>query len=119
MSPNSKKGRRQNKITFESDSESENKKTKNDGASGLSTATDATSLDISDQGGRNDAGEKPRVLLIKKISERYKELKHLRQESQKPGDIWLLDYAIMNQTTEGRERETSQKQSDAITRRSL
>ena len=50
---------------------SEKKKTKNDGASGLSTSTDATSLDISDQGERNDAGEKPRVL-IKKISERYK-----------------------------------------------
>jgi hypothetical protein len=39
------------------------------------------------QGERNDAGEKPRVLLIKKISERYKKLKHLRQESQKHGDI--------------------------------
>ncbi len=35
-----------------------------------------------------------------------KEFKHLRQESQKPGDTWLLDYAIMNQTTEDREQET-------------
>ena len=85
---------------------SENKKTKNDGARGLSIATDATSLDISDQGERNDTGKKPRVLLIKKISEWYKKVKHLRQESQKPGDIWLLDYAIMNQTTEGHEQET-------------
>jgi hypothetical protein len=33
---------------------SEKKKTKNDGASGLSTVTDDTSLDISDQGERND-----------------------------------------------------------------
>ncbi len=94
MPRNARKGRRQNK------------KTKNDGASGLSTATDVTSLDISDQGERNDTGEKPRVLLNKNFSERYKKIKHLRQESQKPGDIWIMDYVIMNQTTEGHEQET-------------
>jgi hypothetical protein len=46
-----------------------------------------TSLDKSDQGESNDVEEKPRVLLTKKISERYKKLKNLRKESQKPGDI--------------------------------
>jgi hypothetical protein len=80
-------GKGEDRTKIPSNQTSENKKTKNDGASGLSTATDDTSLDISDQGERNDAGEKPRVLLIKKISERYKKLKHLRQESQKPGDM--------------------------------
>ncbi len=99
-------GKGEGRTKIPSNQTSENKKTKNDGARGFSIATDATSLDISDQGERNDTGKKPRVLLIKKISERYKKLKHLRQESQKPGDIWLLDYAIMNQTTEGHEQET-------------
>ncbi len=104
MSRNSRKGRRQNKNTFESDFwEQENQKRWRKRAF---TVTDVTSLDISDQGKRNDTGEKPRVLLIKKNSKRYKKLKHLRQESQKPGDIWLLDYVIMNQTTEDHEQET-------------
>jgi hypothetical protein len=98
------KGEDRTKIP--SNQTSENKKTKNDDTSGISTATDVASLDISDQGKSNDVGEKPRVLLDKNFSERYKKLKHLRQESQKPGDIWIMDYVIMNQTTEGREQET-------------
>jgi hypothetical protein len=73
-------GKGEDRTKIPSNQTSENKKTKNDGTSGLSTATDATSLDTSDQGEHNDTGEKPRVLLIKKISERYKKLKHLRQE---------------------------------------
>jgi hypothetical protein len=80
-------GKRADRTKIPSNQTSENKKTKNDSANGLSTATDVTLLDVSDQGDRNDVGENPRVLLIKKISDRYKKLKHLRQESQKPGDI--------------------------------
>jgi hypothetical protein len=127
------KGEDRTKIP--SDQTSENKKIKNDDASGFSTTTDGTSLNISDQGERNDSGENPRVLLIKKNSESHTNLNHLRQESQKTGDICLLDYVIMNQTTEDLEQETvalvhtsstrslfgatRQKQSDVITHRSL
>ncbi len=99
-------GKGEDRTKIPSNQTSENKKNKNDGTSGLSTATDSTSLDISDKGEHNDVGEKPRVLLIKIFLEWYKKLKHWRQESQNPGDIWLLDYAIMNQTTEDREQET-------------
>ena len=59
---------------------------------------------------RNDSGEtnvqEPKVLLNKNFSERYNDFKRLHPAPQKPGDMWLLDYAIMNQTTEGREQET-------------
>ncbi len=61
------KGEDRTKIP--SNQTSENKKTQNDVARGLSNATDDTSLDISDQGERNDTGEKPRVLLNKNFSE--------------------------------------------------
>jgi hypothetical protein len=40
-----------------------------------------TSLDKSDQRESNDTEEKPRVLLTKKISDRYKKIKNLRKES--------------------------------------
>ena len=59
---------------------------------------------------RNDSGEtnvqEPKVFLNKNFSERYKKLKRLHPAPQKPVDMWLLDCAIMNQTTEGREKES-------------
>ncbi len=59
-------------VSLSPNQTSENKNTKNDITNGFSTSTDSTSLDVSDQGDRDDTGEKPRVLLNKKNSELYK-----------------------------------------------
>jgi hypothetical protein len=51
-------------------------------------------------------GRNPESSSLKQFYKWYKKFKHLRQESRKPGDMRLLDYTIMNQTTEVREQET-------------
>jgi hypothetical protein len=68
-------GKGEDRTKIPSNQTSENKKTKNDDTIGISTVT---SLDIYDPGQRNDAGEKPRVLLMKKISEWYKKSNPIR-----------------------------------------
>ncbi len=58
-------GKGEDRTKIPSNQTSENKKTKNDGGSGLSTATDDTSLDVSDQGDRNDARRITRAHMVR------------------------------------------------------